>query len=165
LESSRWSFEEIQYLIDNYHIKTQAEIVLFLGRSHTSVSHKAARLGVRLTNSEIQRRAYIGNSKREINGDKNPNWKGGVSQHAYRYKLRQIAKFPERVKARELVGAAIRSGKIKRLPCIVCGSCDSHAHHEDYSRPYDVIWLCRKHHNEEHNRGRSDDSPRDVKFM
>jgi len=46
LESSRWSFEEIQYLIDNYHIKTQAEIVLFLGRSHTSVSHKAARLGV-----------------------------------------------------------------------------------------------------------------------
>jgi len=35
-------------------------------------------------------------------------------------------------------------------PCVRCGSSKTHAHHEDYTRPLDVIWLCPAHHAERH---------------
>lgn len=47
---------------------------------------------------------------------------------------------------------AIKSGVLIRLPCKVCGDKKSHAHHEDYAKPLDVIWLCPKHHKEEHQK-------------
>jgi hypothetical protein len=48
------------------------------------------------------------------------------------------------------VRRAIKSGALKRLPCSVCGDVKSEAHHEDYSKPLDVIWLCLKHHRAHH---------------
>jgi len=57
-------------------------------------------------------------------------------------------KFPEKYKARTAVSNAIRDKKLKKMPCCVCGSEKSQAHHEDYSRPLDVIWLCVIHHAE-----------------
>lgn len=39
---------------------------------------------------------------------------------------------------------------IKRLPCQICGNPNSQRHHEDYSKPKDVIMLCAKHHAERH---------------
>lgn len=55
-----------------------------------------------------------------------------------------------RIKARSDVNHAIRDGKLDRMPCVVCGNERSEGHHEDYSKPLDVIWLCRKHHREVH---------------
>jgi len=46
--------------------------------------------------------------------------------------------------------AAIRKGILKREPCQVCGETNVHAHHHDYSKPLDVIWLCKTHHEEIH---------------
>lgn len=43
-----------------------------------------------------------------------------------------------------------RSGRIKKQPCKVCGKKKVHAHHEDYSRPLDVVWFCPKHHSMRH---------------
>ena len=43
-------------------------------------------------------------------------------------------------------GRSKRNGKITQEPCIVCGSLLTEAHHDDYSKPLDVIWLCLKHH-------------------
>lgn len=57
-------------------------------------------------------------------------------------------KYESRLMFRE----AIRKGKIKRLPCIKCGESKSHGHHTDYSKPFKVVWLCRRHHNDEHVR-------------
>lgn len=32
-------------------------------------------------------------------------------------------------------------------PCAICGTTDQiEMHHEDYSKPLDVVWLCRAHH-------------------
>lgn len=35
-------------------------------------------------------------------------------------------------------------------PCEVCGDVNSQGHHEDYSRPLEVMWLCQKHHSARH---------------
>lgn len=48
--------------------------------------------------------------------------------------------------ARSYAGVYLRRGKIKRCPCEVCGSTDAQMHHDDYSKPLEVRWLCRKCH-------------------
>jgi hypothetical protein len=58
------------------------------------------------------------------------------------------SKFPEKVEAVNLVAQAIKKKIIVRQPCF-CGA-KAHAHHEDYSKPLDVVWLCPMHHNERH---------------
>lgn len=55
-------------------------------------------------------------------------------------------------KARTKVRLALRSGKLERLPCDVCGSTDKvESHHQDYSKPLEVLWLCKEHHAQAHN--------------
>ena len=43
----------------------------------------------------------------------------------------------------------LRRGSIKRQPCVKCGK-KAQAHHPDYSKPLQVVWLCRPHHLELH---------------
>lgn len=57
---------------------------------------------------------------------------------------------PDRYAANSAVGNAIRSGSLVRLPCWVCGETEVEGHHPAYSMPLDVIWLCKKHHDEIH---------------
>lgn len=42
-------------------------------------------------------------------------------------------------------------GTLKRQPCEVCGR-KGEAHHEDYKKPLEIIWLCHKHHGEKHRK-------------
>lgn len=81
---------------------------------------------------------------------------------------RARGKIPERIKAntevnrawraedkrRQLahnaVAKAIRNGILVRLPCIRCGETKSLAHHEDYDKPLDVMWLCQPCHKQRH---------------
>ena len=72
--------------------------------------------------------------------------------YLYNRNLRRKKDNPEKVKAQYLVRLEIRYGRMKRLPCIKCGNPLSQGHHEDYTKPLDVIWLCSKHHNELHKR-------------
>jgi hypothetical protein len=46
--------------------------------------------------------------------------------------------------------SALRRGLIERQSCEVCGADNADAHHDDYSRPMAVRWLCRRHHKEVH---------------
>lgn len=57
-------------------------------------------------------------------------------------------KYPERARAHAIVGRAVRSGKLtKANECARCGAIGRlEAHHEDYSKPLNVIWLCRTCH-------------------
>jgi hypothetical protein len=56
---------------------------------------------------------------------------------------------PLKHKAYYLVQRAIATGSLVPQPCIKCGA-KAEAHHEDYSKPLDVMWLCFKHHREHH---------------
>ena len=62
-----------------------------------------------------------------------------------------LKKNPEKRKAHNLVSSAIQLGKMKKQPCEVCGEARSQAHHDDYSKPLEVRWLCPKHHGEHHH--------------
>lgn len=55
-------------------------------------------------------------------------------------------KNPEKRKAHNIVANALKSGRMVRGKCLVCGLEKVQAHHEDYSQPYMVMWLCREHH-------------------
>lgn len=62
---------------------------------------------------------------------------------------------PDKYTAHRIVALARDSGLLKAKPCEVCGAqYGIHAHHEDYSKPLDVKWLCVKHHGEHHARMR-----------
>ena len=53
-------------------------------------------------------------------------------------------------RAWRLVMVAIKKGLINPQPCEVCGEEKSQAHHDDYSKPLEVRWLCNKHHRQWH---------------
>lgn len=57
----------------------------------------------------------------------------------------------QKTDAHEAVNEAVRTGRLSRLPCEVCGKDKSQGHHPDYSKPLEVRWLCSKHHAEVHN--------------
>lgn len=59
-------------------------------------------------------------------------------------------RYPERRRAHNAVQTALRNGSLQKQPCVHCGELNSHAHHDDYSKPLDVIWLCHRHHMERH---------------
>jgi len=66
--------------------------------------------------------------------------------HASRMRIIHADKY----KARYAVRNALRNGVLKRLPCSSCGAENAEAHHEDYSKPLSVEWLCRKCHGLRH---------------
>lgn len=56
-----------------------------------------------------------------------------------------------RKNARDFVNLAVRKGLMFPKPCEVCNTkFNLEAHHDDYSKPLDIRWLCRDHHVEHH---------------
>lgn len=76
----------------------------------------------------------------------------------------------QKVRARGKLQRAVKDGRIRREPCEfrvvvrtndevrgesrktqLCGEVETDAHHDDYSKPLDVRWLCRRHHRAVHD--------------
>lgn len=81
------------------------------------------------------------------------------------YDNKQYKENPERISARRMkwrnknlekysahqkVAYALRKGKMKKQPCETCGEVRVHAHHPNYNKPLDVMWLCSVHHKKWH---------------
>lgn len=67
----------------------------------------------------------------------------------------------QRMKAncRSYLNVYIRRGKIIPQPCEICNSTiNIEAHHDDYTKPLDVKWLCRQHHLDHHNKNNREES-------
>lgn len=86
----------------------------------------------------------------KFRGEKNPRWQGGVSNDNMRYRRRQKEREPVKEAARAAVYNALKRGDLVRRPCEKCGLEKSEGHHDDYSKPLEVRWLCRTHHVEHH---------------
>lgn len=55
-----------------------------------------------------------------------------------------------RYKARIIWNHYRRDNHIEKQPCEICGDKKVVAHHDDYSKPTEIRWLCSKHHWEWH---------------
>lgn len=81
------------------------------------------------------------------------SWRAKNRQHYNELfaKYRLDPEFRKRNNARNTVNNAIRDGRLKRGNCKRWGcKIIGEAHHEDYDKPLDVIWLCKKHHEQYH---------------
>lgn len=50
--------------------------------------------------------------------------------------------------ARSYANVYLKRGKLVKKPCRVCNSPKVQMHHEDYTKPLEVDWLCSPHHKE-----------------
>ena len=55
-----------------------------------------------------------------------------------------------RRKAHSAVSKALRHGTLLKEPCCRCGNEKSVAHHDDYDKPLDIMWLCQPCHKQRH---------------
>lgn len=64
--------------------------------------------------------------------------------HGKDCKKRYEQKYPQKHSAQRSLAKAVLSGQIRKLPfCELClKTCQTHAHHTDYSKPLFVYWLC-----------------------
>jgi len=78
---------------------------------------------------------------------KTPNGKISAQKAKNKWK----ANHADKRDAHSILGRAVKSGKIIKTPCEVCGSTYRiHGHHEDYTKPLEVKWLCPQHHKDAH---------------
>jgi len=102
-----------------------------------------------------QKSREYGRSNRDVRRE----WMKLKMQHdpAYARKIRdannaQKKKFKEKHAARMRLRRAVKSGRVVKLPCEVCGNPISQGHHDDYSKPLEVRWLCQTHHSIVHRK-------------
>ncbi len=62
-------------------------------------------------------------------------------------------------KAHKAVSKALLSGKLDAQPCCICGKLKVQPHHEDYTKPLDIVWLCPRHHQWRHSELRNGGPP------
>lgn len=62
------------------------------------------------------------------------------------------AKNPDKKRVQDAFQTAVQLGKITPWPKCAVPECEGkpEGHHPDYSKPFDVVWLCRKHHIQAH---------------
>lgn len=69
------------------------------------------------------------------------------------YQVEYRKKYPQKYMAASIVNYAIKSKKLFKQPCEICGTKKSiHAHHDDYSMPLNIRWLCAAHHKQWHSK-------------
>lgn len=111
--------------------------------------HRAENDSVR----EYDRKRYYSDPKRkEYSKRQTKEWYTANKERARELTVQWISRNPEKRKAHIMVGNAIRNGKLTKGSCEVCGSSKVEAHHDDYSKPLSVRWLCRTHHAEGHRK-------------
>lgn len=88
-------------------------------------------------NNNKERARFLRKRWAEKNRDK-------LSAYQIEYKKRNA----EKIKAHSIVNNAIRCGEIQKPDtCSACGKIRVvNAHHSDYSKPLDIIWLCVQCH-------------------
>lgn len=75
----------------------------------------------------------------------------GSDTRQARWRLQNLRKY----EAHLLVQQALNRGDLAKTGCEICGTTEGRidAHHDDYSKPLDVRWLCRRHHTRLHAGG------------
>jgi hypothetical protein len=95
-----------------------------------------------------RRRSTPGIRERILAHDNKRSKTAERKQYALDAQRRRRARNPEKYLGRQRVKRAIESGKLIPQPCEVCGDLNVQAHHDDYSKSFEVRWFCFQHHRE-----------------
>ena len=68
------------------------------------------------------------------------------------HRLKAGSEARKRMNCRAYLHVYIRRGKLAKQACRECGNPLVEAHHADYSKPLEVMWLCREHHLAKHGK-------------
>lgn len=88
--------------------------------------------------------------RRAKNHAASKSWRQNNMDRAVELNRRWRKNNPEKYAAHRAVSNALRDGKLQKQPCAICGDKLSQAHHNDYTKPLDVVWLCQQHHAQVH---------------
>lgn len=81
------------------------------------------------------------------------NFCEAFKKRAYHKKNKDSPIYKVKIAARTTLNRYIRLGHIVKQPCEVCQTEQNvEAHHDDYLKPLEVRWLCKKHHAEHHKK-------------
>lgn len=84
-------------------------------------------------------------------------WRCDPCRAAYQRKWRAAHPLSDEQRAkdiaRSIANVAVKRGQLVPKPCEKCGAEPAQKHHEDYSKPLDVIWLCAACHTAGHYPG------------
>jgi len=97
---------------------------------------------------ETSRKRYRENRKAILKSHKEYRKSGSYKKSLKKW----IDKNPEKQKAHRIYSNEVKKGNIIKGSCEVCGKKKVDAHHDDYSKPLDVRYLCRLHHMEHHSK-------------
>ena len=92
----------------------------------------------------IQSRDYYANNAEGYKKLRSKYYKNNIEYFKERDKRQ--SKDSIKVKAKTAVFGALKKGLLTRQPCEECGAEKTDAHHDDYAKPLEVRWLCRRHH-------------------
>ena len=94
------------------------------------------------------RRVYQRGWERKRRAEGKPT--GGFAPKEWWATYRQLPIVKQKSAARSASRAAVAKGLIERKPCRDCGSVKVEIHHADYSQPFNIVWLCKRCHWNEH---------------
>ena len=81
-------------------------------------------------------------------GEKASSWKGGITKNLRIYNA--LRRDKNQTKAISDKRTAFKNNKIQKGQCFFCGNPETMAHHYDYSKSFNIIWLCKKCHGRLH---------------
>lgn len=84
--------------------------------------------------------------------ERNAAWRKSKPWKTQEYSRRWREKNKHKIRAHYLLGKAVKNGLLVREPCVECAFTPAQAHHSDYSKPLDVVWLCVKCHMKRHRK-------------
>lgn len=99
----------------------------------------------------LENRQRIRDHQREwkaANPDYQATWNKANPDRIRSYEQARYDRDGEKVRARKLARY-----HLKTQACEVCGDENAQRHHDDYTQPLDIRWLCQEHHSAEHNGG------------
>lgn len=95
-------------------------------------------------------------SKRKEVIERNRNYKKSyfktdIGKEVHKRAIKKyLSLYPIKRAAHMLAYNAIQNKTLKKQKCQVCGIKKVEAHHDDYTKPLNVRWLCNNHHREWH---------------
>lgn len=146
--SNRWYYENRQHSLDQRkkYYELHREDSLRKGKERYIANYEEIRKKANARNRTTEARAKANIKSREW-AKRNPE---KLRERCREYKRKN----PEKARAHQYVLWAIRLNVIQKPSvCQMCGMNKKlEAHHKDYSKPLDVLWVCKICHEYEHHK-------------